>query len=65
MRARQIVVARLQDEVTVKRFRQAAPTVSLLPENPDFEPIEVDVREDPLIIEGILVGVYPPRAGHA
>jgi repressor LexA len=31
--------------------------VWLLPENPDFEPIRVDVRETPLVIEGIVVGV--------
>jgi repressor LexA len=31
--------------------------VQLLPENPDFEPIEVDLRTEPLAIEGIAVGV--------
>jgi len=56
-RSGQIVVARLADEVTVKRFRRRGYAVQLLPENPDFEPIEVDLRRDPLTIEGIGVGV--------
>jgi len=56
-RTGQIVVARLSDEVTVKRFRRRGQTVELLPENPDFEPIEVDLRRDSLTIEGIAVGV--------
>src|SRR6185437_1819208 len=37
--------------------------VQLLPENPDFEPIEVDLRSQPLVIEGIAVGVI--RNGRA
>jgi len=53
----QIVIARLDDEVTVKRFRRRGHRVSLLPENPDFAPIEVDLREQALEIEGIGVGV--------
>ena len=53
----QIVVARLGDEVTVKRFRRRGNKVRLMPENPDFRPIEVDLREDELIIEGLAVGV--------
>ena len=56
-RSGQIVVARLADEVTVKRFRRRGNTVELLPENPEFEPIEVDARSEPLAIEGIAVGV--------
>ena len=56
-RTGQIVVARLADEVTVKRFRRRGHQVQLLPENPDFEPIEVDLRADALAIEGIAVGV--------
>ncbi len=56
-RSGQIVVARLADEVTVKRFRRRGHTVQLLPENPDFEPIELDLRRDPLTIEGVAVGV--------
>jgi len=57
VRNRQIVVARLDDEVTVKRYRQEGPVVWLLPENPDFEPIRVDLREQSLVIEGVVVGV--------
>jgi SOS regulatory protein LexA len=53
----QIVVARLADEVTVKRFERHRHLVRLLPENPDFKPIEVDLRRDPLVIEGLGVGV--------
>jgi repressor LexA len=53
----QIVVARLQDEVTVKRIRRRRGIVELLPENPDFQPIIVDPRRETLAIEGISVGV--------
>jgi repressor LexA len=56
-RTGQIVVARLADEVTVKRFRRRGHQVQLVPENPDFEPIEVDLRSEALVIEGIAVGV--------
>ena len=61
-RSGQIVVARLQDEVTVKRLRRRGATVELLPENPDFKPIVIDSRETPLAIEGIAVGVIRNRA---
>ncbi|HTW37112.1 MAG TPA: transcriptional repressor LexA [Steroidobacteraceae bacterium] len=57
VRSRQIVVARLENEVTVKRYRQEGSVVWLLPENNDFEPIRVNLRTEPLIIEGIVVGV--------
>jgi repressor LexA len=57
VRSRQIVVARLDDEVTVKRYRQEGSVVWLLPENRDFEPIRVDLRERSLVIEGVVVGV--------
>ncbi|MCO6411208.1 MAG: repressor LexA [Thiogranum sp.] len=53
----QIVVARLDDEVTVKRFRRRGSIVYLLPENEEFEPIRVDLREQPLVIEGLGVGI--------
>lgn len=53
----QVVVARLEDEVTVKRFMQNKHIVELLPENEDFEPIVVDLQEQPLDIEGLAVGV--------
>ena len=57
VRSRQIIVARLDDEVTVKRYRQTGSMVSLLPENDEFEPIEVDLKEQALVIEGVVVGV--------
>ena len=55
----QIVVARVDDEVTVKRFQRTSSRtrVLLLPENDDYEPIEVDLREQELAIEGLGVGV--------
>lgn len=53
----QVVVARLHDEVTVKRFRRRGNQVQLLPENPDFKPIEIDLRRDALAIEGTAVGI--------
>lgn len=57
IRNRQIIVARLEDEVTVKRYRQEGHQVWLMPENSDFEPIQIDLREQPLTIEGVVVGV--------
>lgn len=53
----QIVVARVDDEVTVKRFRRRGSKVRLLPENDDFAPIEIDLRQQELVIEGLGVGV--------
>ncbi len=57
VRSRQIIVARVDDEVTVKRYKQNGTLVSLLPENDDFEPIEVDLTMQELVIEGVVVGV--------
>ncbi len=56
-RTGQVVVARIENEVTVKRFRRRGHFVQLIAENPDFEPIELDLRRDSLAIEGIVVGV--------
>jgi len=56
-RSGQIVVARVHDEVTVKRLRRRGNTVELLPENPEFKPIVVDPREENFAIEGLGVGV--------
>ena len=53
----QIVVARLDDEVTVKRYRKHGSVVELIAENPDYAPIVVDMRIQPLVIEGIAVGL--------
>jgi repressor LexA len=53
----QVVVARLEDEVTVKRFERQGHTVLLHPENPDYPVIRVDTRQEPLTIEGLAVGM--------
>ncbi|MEM7219114.1 MAG: transcriptional repressor LexA [Pseudomonadota bacterium] len=55
----QIVVARIDEEVTVKRLQRgrARHQITLLPENADFEPINVDLREQEFSIEGLSVGV--------
>jgi repressor LexA len=53
----QIVVARIGEEVTVKRLKRRGHAVQLIAENPDFEPIELDLRRDQMTIEGIGVGV--------
>lgn len=54
-----IIVARIEDEVTVKRLRRGKDKhlVELLPENADYEPIKVDLREQAFAIEGLSVGV--------
>lgn len=58
-RNNEIIVARIEDEVTVKRFRRERnnATVELWPENPDFEVIKVDLRDSQFAIEGLCVGV--------
>lgn len=56
-RSGQIVVARVNDDVTVKRFKKRGSQVQLLPENPEFEPIVLDLKRDSLTIEGLGVGV--------
>lgn len=53
----QIVVARINNEVTVKRFQRQGDQVSLLPENSDFTPISVNLNREELIIEGLGVGI--------
>lgn len=57
VRSGQVIVARLEDEVTVKRYRQEGATVWLLPENEEFEPIEVNLKEQDMVIEGVVVGL--------
>ncbi len=57
VRSRQIIVARLDDEVTVKRYRQKGSIVELMPENEDFDTIHVDLTEQMMVIEGVVVGV--------
>lgn len=53
----QIVVARLGDDVTVKRYQKTGSIVSLLPENPDFEPIIVRPGAEDFALEGLAVGL--------
>ncbi len=60
----EIVVARLDDEVTVKRWSQTkgphGMKIELIAENPDFENIMVDPRRDEITIEGLAVGLIRP-----
>lgn len=53
----QVVVARLEKEITVRRFRRRGNVVRLMPENDKFSPVVLDLREDFLEIEGVGVGV--------
>ncbi|WP_113906941.1 transcriptional repressor LexA [Aliidiomarina celeris] len=53
----QVVVARVDDEVTVKRFERKGKVVLLHPENEEFSIIRVDLEQQPLSIEGLAVGV--------
>jgi repressor LexA len=55
----QIVVARIDEEVTVKRFKKTNNNsiVELWPENPEFDVISVDLRKQEFTIEGLSVGV--------
>ena len=55
----QIVVARLDDEITIKRLRIAKNGIRLLPRNPDFKPIEVRPDQD-FAIEGLYCGLIRP-----
>lgn len=59
----QIVVARLGDEVTVKRFKRSKNVIELLPENPDFQTIVVKPGE-PFVIEGLAVGLIRSTVLH-
>lgn len=56
-RTGQIVVARVNGEVTVKRFKRQGSQVLLLPENPEFTAIALDPKRDRLAIEGLAVGL--------
>jgi repressor LexA len=53
----QIVVARIGEEVTVKRFFQKGSIIRLAPENEDFDDIIVDLESEEFAIEGLSVGV--------
>jgi repressor LexA len=53
----QIVVARLSDDVTVKRFRRTRASIELIPENPDFQTIVVPFGDVDFALEGVAVGL--------
>ena len=53
----QIVVARIGDEVTVKRFKRSRSGIELLPENPEFEPIHIKAGDESFSLEGLAVGL--------
>jgi repressor LexA len=53
----QIVVARIGEEVTVKRYRKNGTLIELLPENPEFSVITVDPQTDEFALEGLAVGL--------
>ena len=53
----QIVVARIGDDVTVKRYKKTGSLVELFPENPDFKVIRVDPAVDEFTLEGLAVGL--------
>ncbi|MCV2368776.1 transcriptional repressor LexA [Roseateles oligotrophus] len=53
----QIVVARIGDEVTVKRFKRSRSGIELLPENPEFEPILIKSGDENFTLEGLAVGL--------
>lgn len=57
----QIVVARIEDEVTVKRYFRVAHLVTLKAENADFQPLMIDLRTQALAIEGLGVGIIRTR----
>jgi repressor LexA len=59
----QIVVARIDDEVTVKRYNKRGAKIQLLPENPDFEPIVISADQD-FSLEGIATGLIRTSALH-
>ncbi|WP_193015486.1 transcriptional repressor LexA [Proteus sp. FME41] len=53
----QVIVARIEDEVTVKRFKKSGNKIELHAENPEFSPIIVDLREQSFTVEGLAVGI--------
>ncbi|HEX7750094.1 MAG TPA: transcriptional repressor LexA [Bordetella sp.] len=59
----QIVIARIDDDVTVKRLQRQSGHIELLPENPDFEPIVIRPGQD-FVLEGIAVGLIRTQPLH-
>lgn len=64
-RSGQVVVARLEDEITVKTLRLKGAIAELLPANPDYAPIVVDLSREALVIEGLAVGLIRGGFGAA
>jgi len=60
----QIVVARLGDEATVKYYQRHGPLLRLEAANPEFTPIQIDLRRDSCEIEGIVVGIVRTELPH-
>ena len=58
------MVARIDDDVTVKRFERKGQQIRLIAENPDFEPIVINPGEVEFAIEGIAVGLIRGTAGN-
>jgi len=56
-RDNEIIVARIGDDVTVKRYRRHGAMISLIAENDDYLPIEVDLQTDTFAIEGVVIGL--------
>ena len=56
-RDNEIIVARIGDDVTVKRYQRHGASVSLIAENDDYLPIEVDLQTETFAIEGVVVGL--------
>lgn len=61
----QMVVARIDDEATVKTFERRGARVRLLPANPAYAPIELDLERVPLVLEGLVVGLVRRVPGQA
>ena len=53
----QLVIARIGDDVTVKRYKARGHRAELIPANPDFKTVVVDLERDVFAIEGVAVGV--------
>jgi len=60
----QIVVARIGDEATVKFYHRHGPLLRLEPANPDFTPMQLDLRRDSCEIEGLVVGIVRTELSH-
>ena len=63
-RSGQVVVARIDNEVTVKRLKRKGNAIELLPENDALSPIVVDPAVNDFAIEGLAVGVIRSSGIH-